>query len=230
MPDRRSSPKSRRFKRLITKPKTIRRDYGGVKISTKFDVLMNLLKIADRVMVGGAMANAFFAAKKLSIGKSFVEKEGIAMAKKFGKNPRIFLPTDLVVAPKLERGVRARVVDLAGVKKSDRIGDIGPETMRAWAQEMKKARTIIWNGPLGVAEVPTFSHGSLVIGRAIAARSKGSSYGVVGGGDTLPMILATGMSEWVDHLSTGGGAMLEFIAKKGRLPGLLALRKQSLRK
>ena len=219
------------LKRLITKPKKpFVAIIGGAKISTKFDVLMNLLKIADRVMVGGAMANAFFAAKKLSIGKSFVEKEGIAMAKKFGKNPRIFLPTDLVVAPKLERGVRARVVDLAGVKKSDRIGDIGPETMRAWAQEMKKARTIIWNGPLGVAEVPTFSHGSLVIGRAIAARSKGSSYGVVGGGDTLPMILATGMSEWVDHLSTGGGAMLEFIAKKGRLPGLLALRKQSSRK
>ncbi|MEK7116271.1 MAG: phosphoglycerate kinase [Patescibacteria group bacterium] len=219
------------LKRLITKPKKpFVAIIGGAKISTKFDVLMNLLKIADRVMVGGAMANAFFAAKKLSIGKSFVEKEGIAMAKKFGKNPRIFLPTDLVVAPKLERGVRARVVDLAGVKKSDRIGDIGPETMRAWAQEMKKARTIIWNGPLGVAGVPTFSHGSLVIGRAIAARSKGSSYGVVGGGDTLPMILATGMSEWVDHLSTGGGAMLEFIAKKGRLPGLLALRKQSSRK
>ncbi len=215
------------LERLMTKSKKpFVAIVGGAKISTKVDVLAALLRLADEVLIGGAMAHAFFAAKKLPIGKSFVEKEGIAIAKKLLKNPKIVLPTDVVVAPKLEYGARVRVVNPREVKLTERIGDIGPETMRAWAFEIKKARTIVWNGPLGVAEIPTFSHGSLVIGRAIAARSKGPAYGVVGGGDTLPIILATGMSEWVDHLSTGGGAMLEFIAKKGKLPGLLALQKR----
>ena len=96
--------------------------------------------------------------------------------------------------------------------------------MMDWASEIKTAKTILWNGPVGVAEIPSFSHGSLVLTRAIAARSKSSAYGVVGGGDTLPIVARSGMAEWIDHLSTGGGAMLEFIANKGNLPGLLPLK------
>ncbi len=213
--------------RLITKPKKpFVVIIGGVKISTKLDAFEALLKVADRVFVGGALATAFFAAKKFEIGKSFVEKEGIAFAKKLLKNQKLVLPIDVVVAKKLASGANARAVPVRQIQKTDRIGDIGPETMRAWSQEIKKAKTILWNGPLGVAEIPTFSHGSLVIGRVLAAKSKGPAYGVVGGGETLPVILKTGMSEWVDHLSTGGGAMFEFIANKGRLPGLIALQKK----
>ncbi len=217
--------------RLIAKPKKpFVAIIGGAKISTKLDAFEELFKVADHVLVGGALATAFFAAKKLEIGTSFVEKEGIVSAKKLMKNKKLMLPQDVIVAKKLASGAHARVVPVGRIQKTDAIGDIGPETMRIWSQEIKKAKTILWNGPLGVAEVPMFSHGSLVIGRVLAAKSKGPAYGIVGGGETLPIILKTGMSEWVDHLSTGGGAMLEFIAKKGRLPGLLALHKKPSKK
>lgn len=218
------------LERLITKPK---RPFvavlGGAKVTDKIGVIEALAHLADRVLIGGAMATAFLAAQKRNIGKSFVEKEGIAIAKKLVKNPKIVLPADVVVAPRkirLGSDHAARAVRVADIKSSDAIGDIGPETMRMWSQEVKNAQTIVWNGPLGVTEIPAFSHGSLVVGQSIAIRSKGLAYGVVGGGDTLPVIVATGMSEWVDHLSTGGGAMLEFIAKKGKLPGLLVLQKK----
>lgn len=217
------------LERLITKPKKpFVAVIGGVKVTTKIGVLEALAKIADRVCVGGAMATAFFAAKKQEIGTSIVEQEGISIARKLLKYKNIVLPTDAVVAKHIEQGTKARTVTLSDMKKTDAIGDIGPETMRAWSAEIKTAQTIVWNGPVGIAEIPTFSHGSLVLGRAIAARSKGAAYGVVGGGDTLPVMLQTGMGEWVDHLSTGGGAMLEFIAKKGKLPGLIALSKKYL--
>lgn len=212
---------------LLKKPKrSFVAIIGGAKISTKAGVLRALLAIADRVMVGGAMATSFFSAKKMQIGKSFIEPEGVKIVKQFIKHKRLLLPIDVVVARRIMRNANARAVPVTRIGKTDAIGDIGPETMRAWSEEIQKAKTIVWNGPVGVAEIPTFAHGSLVIGRAIASRSKGRAFGVVGGGDTLPIAFATGMSEWIDHLSTGGGAMLEFIAKKGKLPGLVALQKK----
>ncbi len=210
--------------KLITKPKhPFVAIIGGAKLTTKFPVLSTLLKAADTVCVGGAMANAFFKSQRKEIGKSFVEKEGVVIARKLLKNKKLQLPVDVVVASKIAVGARAHAVPVGKVKKSEAIGDIGPETMRAWSQTIKQAKTIVWNGPLGVTEIPSFRHGSMVVARVIAERSKGKAYGVVGGGDTLPVVLDSGMSEWIDHLSTGGGAMLEFIAKNGRLPGLLAL-------
>jgi phosphoglycerate kinase len=212
------------LEKLITKPKKpFLAIVGGSKLSTKIDVVQALLKKADRVLIGGAMAHAFFAAKKMQIGKSYIEKEGIMAAKKLLKHPNILLPTDAVVATTIDAKSHPRVVEIKQVKKGDCIGDIGTETMRAWSAEIRKAKTIVWNGPLGVTEYPAFSHGSLVISHAFAARSRGSSYGVVGGGDTLPIMLHSGMSEWIDHLSTGGGAMLEFLALEGKLPGLAPL-------
>lgn len=196
---------------------------GGAKLTTKLPVIEALLKTADKVLIGGAMAHAFFAAKKMEIGKSFVEKEGIAQARKMLKNPKIGLPVDAVVAKKVEPGAKATTADVLKLKKADAIGDIGPKTMRAWSDDIRKAKTIVWNGPLGVADIPAFSHGSMVVCRAMASRSKGKAYGVAGGGDTLPVVLASGMEEWFDHVSTGGGAMLEFIVQKGKLPGLAAL-------
>jgi len=219
------------LERLLVKPKKpFLAIIGGSKLSTKIDVLSALLKVADRVLIGGAMAHAFFAAKKISIGKSFIEKEGVSAARKLLKNKKILLPIDVVVAPTIGPNTHPRVASLKEIKKTEAIGDIGTETMRAWAEEIRQAKTIVWNGPLGVTEIPAFSHGSLVIARAIAARSKGPCYGVVGGGDTLPVVLRTGMSEWIDHLSTGGGAMLEFISNGGKLPGLAPLAGTSSKK
>ncbi|MBI4138541.1 phosphoglycerate kinase [Candidatus Uhrbacteria bacterium] len=218
------------LERLIAKPK---RPFvaviGGAKLSTKIGVLKSLLDTADRVLVGGAMAHAFFKAMRMEIGRSFLEKESVTMAKTLLKHPKLVLPRDVLVATALKSGVPARSVPIAKVRKTDVIGDIGTETMMAWAKELKTAKTIMWNGPVGVAEIPTFAHGSLLLARVIAARSKGPTYGVIGGGDTLPIVMQSGMSEWVDHLSTGGGAMLEFLALKGELPGLIALEEKKTR-
>ncbi|MFA5935911.1 MAG: phosphoglycerate kinase [Patescibacteria group bacterium] len=212
------------LERLLKKPKKpFLAVIGGSKLSTKIDVLTKLLSIADRVLVGGAMAHAFYAAKKMQIGKSYVEKSGIVAARKLLKHPKLVLPVDAVVAKTIDAKAHPYVVPVHKVKKQEMIGDIGTETMMAWSDEIKRAGTIVWNGPLGVTEYGAFSHGSLVIARAIAARSKGKCYGVVGGGDTLPIVLQSGMSEWIDHLSTGGGAMLEFMTMAGKLPGLEAL-------
>jgi len=215
------------LEKLLVKPKhPYLAIIGGAKLTTKLPIIKTLLKIADKVLIGGAMAHAFFAAKKMEIGKSYVEKEGIPVAKKMLANPKIVLPVDAVVARKVAPGAKATTALAGKLRKIDAIGDIGPKTMQAWAAEIRKAKTIVWNGPLGVADIPAFSHGSLVIARAMAIRSKGKAYGVVGGGDTLPVIAASGMGEWFDHVSTAGGAMLEFIANKGKLPGLEALKKK----
>jgi len=212
------------LEKLLGKPK---RPYlafiGGAKVSTKIDVITSLLKIADRVYIGGAMATAFLAAAKKNVGTSFLEKEGIPLAKKLLKEKKVVLPVDVLVAKKVAAGAKPHFVSIDEVPKKEAIGDIGPRTMLEWSMDIRKAKTIVWNGPMGVTEVPAFSYGSLVLARSIAARSKGACYGVVGGGDTLPVAIASGMTEWYDHLSTGGGAMLEFIAENGKLPGLTAL-------
>ncbi|MFZ6015774.1 MAG: phosphoglycerate kinase [Patescibacteria group bacterium] len=196
---------------------------GGAKLSTKMPVITSLAKKADKVLIGGAMAHSFFKAKKLSIGKSYIEEGSDKIAKKLIKNKKIVLPQDVLVAKAIKRGVNPKQVNVKDVKKTEMIGDIGPVTMQEWSAIIKSAQTILWNGPLGVFEITAFSHGSLVMGYAIASRSKGKAYGIVGGGDTIPVALATGMDEWFDHISTGGGALLEFIAKSGKLPGLEAL-------
>ncbi|MFA6099291.1 MAG: phosphoglycerate kinase [Patescibacteria group bacterium] len=211
---------------LIEKPK---RPFiaviGGAKLSTKMPVIQSLLKVADQILIGGAMAHPFFAAKHIKIGKSLIEKESLKYAKALIKNKKIILPTDVLVAPKLDKSARPHVVPINKIKPNEVIGDIGTTTMREWSAILKKAQTILWNGPVGVAEIPAFSHGSLVIGRTIAARSRGKAYGLVGGGDTVPVALQTGMSEWFDYISMGGGALLEYIEKHGKLPGIEVLYK-----
>lgn len=200
---------------------------GGAKLTTKIPVLRALLASADKVLVGGAMAHAFLAAKRIPIGKSFIEKGSVVAARPFMNHRRLVLPIDVVVDG--HKGKQARMVDIRKVGKTDHIMDIGPETMRAWAAEIKNAKMVVWNGPVGLAEIPSFAHGSLVIGRAIASRSRGKAFGVAGGGDTLPIVARTGMQEYFDWVSTGGGAMMEYIVAKGKLPGLAALQgKQSL--
>lgn len=214
---------------LIEKPK---RPFvavvGGAKLSTKMPVIQSLLKTADKVLIGGAMAHPFLLANKLSIGKSYTEPEGLKFAKAIIKNPKLLLPSDALVASKLDKNAKPKCVSVDKIKKTDIIGDIGTNTMREWAALIKKAQTILWNGPVGVTKLEPFSFGSLFVGRAIASRSKGKAYGLVGGGDTVPVALQTGMAEWFDHISMGGGALLEYIEKKGKLPGIEALYKSTV--
>lgn len=196
---------------------------GGAKLSTKLPVINALLKKADHVLIGGAMAHAFLKAKRIEVGKSYLEEESVKLARKLIKNKKIHLPDDVLTAKAIKKGVKPRRALIKDIAKSEKIGDIGPITMQKWSVLIKNSQTILWNGPVGVTEIPAFSHGSLVLGYAIASRSRGKAYGIVGGGDTIPVALATGMEEWFDHISTGGGALLEFIATGGKAPGLTAL-------
>lgn len=196
---------------------------GGAKLSGKIETLKILMEKADKVLIGAAMAHVFFLAKGLPIGKSLVEKETLDQAKQLVKNKKLVLPVDVIVAKQIVPQAKVRVVPIQEVGKLDMIGDIGTETMIQWSKIIRGAKTLVWNGPVGVTEIPIFSHGSKILMQIIAARSRGPAFGVVGGGDTLPIVMESGMSQWMDHVSTGGGAMLEFIEKNGQLPGLKPL-------
>lgn len=199
---------------------------GGSKLSTKMPVIRQLLKIADKVFIGGAMAHPFFVAKRMSVGKSLIEKEGVKIAKTLLKEKKIVLPTDAIVAKNLSLPESARCSLIKDIKASESIGDIGTQTSQAWAEAVRDANTIVWNGPVGMSEISVFSHGSAVLAKAIAMRANGKAYAVIGGGDTIPVIQKTGMADMVSWISTGGGAMLEFLEKNGKLPGLKPLQEK----
>lgn len=213
--------------RLLKKPaKPFVVMMGGAKISDKTGVIKNLARGADKILLGGALSNNFFAAKGYGIGKSLSSPEDIILARKLAKEKKIMFPLDVVIG---ERGREksARVVDISAkphqiAKGRSMILDIGPKTVHAYANEIKKAKTIVWNGPMGYFEEPQFSHGTLALARMVAARSKGPAFGVIGGGETVLALRRTKMEEMVDWISTGGGAMLEFLEGK-ELPGIKAL-------
>lgn len=200
---------------------------GGAKVSSKIGTLRKLLAVADVVMIGGGMANNFFRAKGYDMGKSLVSPADVKLAKallaRHGK--KILLPADVLVAKRLDDKAEPRYCKPSDVRKDEHVVDAGAETVREWAAVIKKAKTIVWNGPVGLFEIAKFSHGSRSLGLIIAARSKGKAFGVVGGGETVQCLLRTGMAEYVDHVSTGGGAMLEYLAGKS-LPGIKALMKR----
>lgn len=192
---------------------------GGAKIATKLPMLKKLLGRSDAVLIGGGMANNFFKAKGYEIGSSLYSRSDVSLAKSLLKHRKIRLPKDVIVTRRVAEDADIRVASPRDVKKGEMIVDIGPETMREYAMELKKAQTIIWNGPVGLFETKRFSNGSVILARVVASRSSGKAYGVVGGGDTLRCLAMTGMAEFVDHVSTGGGAMLDFLAGR-KLPGL----------
>ncbi len=201
---------------------------GGAKISTKISVIENLLKKVNSLLLGGALVNNFLAAAGYEIGASIYEPKELKTAKKLLKNKKIILPIDFVVGD--FKGKKAWVVNVpkkktALCKKPYALLDIGPETIKKYSGIIRKAKTIVWNGPMGYFEIPKYSHGTVALGRLIAARSRGKVFGVVGGGETIEAIEKTGMSEYIDHISTGGGAMLEFLEGK-ILPGTKALLKK----
>ena len=200
---------------------------GGAKVSDKIEVVENLMKIADAMLIGGGMAYTFEKAKGLSIGKSLVENDKIELAKRLlaeaqQKSFKLLLPSDHLVAPELKPDAKATICDVSATP-SDQMGlDIGPKTIAAYVAEIAKAKTIVWNGPMGVFEMPAFAKGTLGIAKAVAAATSAGATSVVGGGDSVAAVHQSGVANKISHISTGGGASLEFLGGR-KLPGVEAL-------
>ena len=199
---------------------------GGAKVSDKIDVLRNLLNKVDALLIGGAMAYTFLKAQGTKVGKSLVEEDKLDLAKELlaearGRNVRLLLPVDHVVAEKMDAATPTRVVKTDDGIPDTQMGlDIGPETIKAFSKEIAGAKTIVWNGPMGVFEMTPFAKGTMKIAQAVAANGKATS--IVGGGDSVAAVHQSGVADKITHISTGGGASLEFLEGK-KLPGVEAL-------
>jgi len=198
---------------------------GGAKVSDKIEVIENLIPRVDRLLIGGAMAYTFFKAMGKPIGKSLVENDKLdsardvtARAKERGL--QLLLPVDHVVAPKLEAGAPSETLSVDDPAIGDRMGlDIGPKTVAAYANALADAKTVVWNGPMGVFEIDAFAQGTMGVAQAVA-RVAGTT--IVGGGDSISAIKKSGVSDRITHISTGGGASLEFLGGQV-LPGVAVL-------
>jgi phosphoglycerate kinase len=194
---------------------------GGAKVSDKIAVIENLLTKVDQLLIGGGMANTFFKAKGLEVGDSLIEDTAISTAKDLiarGGN-KLKLPIDVVIADKFEADAQMKTISIDQVPVGWRILDIGPQTVSMYNEIITKAKLVVWNGPMGVFEFPRFAEGTNAIARAIAA-SKATS--IVGGGDSAAAVQNSGVADKITHISTGGGASLEFLEGKV-LPGVAAL-------
>lgn len=201
---------------------------AGSKVSTKLTILDSLADQVDQLIVGGGIANTFLLAQGLPIGKSLAEVDLVEdarriMAKIKAKGGEVPLPTDVVVAKQFAADAPATIKKVADVAEDDMILDIGPESAQKLAQMMQTARTIVWNGPVGVFEFPAFAQGTQVLAQAIAASS---AFSIAGGGDTLAAISQFGITDQISYISTGGGAFLEFLEGK-TLPAVAALMTQA---
>ena len=200
---------------------------GGAKVSDKIEVVENLMKIADAMLIGGGMAYTFEKAQGLQIGKSLVENDKLDLAKRLlaeaeQKNFKLLLPIDHIVAPEFKADAKATICDVSATP-ADQMGlDIGPKTAAAYSAEIAKAKTIVWNGPMGVFEMPAFAKGTLEIAKAVAAATIAGATSIVGGGDSVAAVHQSGVSSKISHISTGGGASLEFLGGR-KLPGVDAL-------
>jgi len=200
---------------------------GGAKISGKIDVIQNLMPKIDALVIGGGMAFTFFRAQGLEVGDSLVEQEKVALAKQIleeakAKQKRLILPVDCVIADKMDNDAQRRVVSVNKIPSGWRGLDIGPETVKIINIELHRARTIVWNGPMGVFEMPNFAHGTMEVAKLLAEVTRAGAITIVGGGDSAAAIAQAGLETAVSHVSTGGGASLEFLEGK-ILPGLAAL-------
>jgi phosphoglycerate kinase len=197
---------------------------GGAKISGKIDVIESLLPRVDHLLIGGAMANTFFRALGLETGGSLVEEDRIPMARELLERAgaKLVLPVDCVVAGQIEPGARTWLLDRDNVPPEGNILDIGPKSVATFRDFIDRARTILWNGPMGIFEIPEFSHGTDGVARAVAEASDRGATTIIGGGDSVAAVEAAGVADRMTHISTGGGASLEFL--EGRtLPGVAAL-------
>ncbi len=199
---------------------------GGAKISTKFRVLESLMQKTEVLLIGGAMANTFLKSEEVEIGDSLFERDFIPVTRELldvsiQPHCRIMLPVDLIIADEINPGANVKVVSISdGVPKGFKAVDIGPQTIQRYSEELQKAATVFWNGPLGIFECPPFAKGTNAIAKTIANLS--SAITIVGGGDSIAAIEQAGLADKITHLSTGGGASLEFI-EFGTLPGIQAL-------
>jgi phosphoglycerate kinase len=202
---------------------------GGAKVSDKIDVIRNMLGKVDRLIIGGAMAYTFFKARGVPVGKSLVEDDKLeeatsieADAKKRGV--ALLLPTDHVVAPKLDAAAAHELLTVGDARIGDRMGlDIGPATIAAYTAAIADAKTVVWNGPMGVFEIAAFAAGTNAVAAAVAA-VKGTT--IIGGGDSIAAVKKAGIADKITHISTGGGASLEFLGGQ-TLPGVAALADKS---
>ena len=204
---------------------------GGAKVSDKLGVIANLLERVDTIIVGGAMAFTLLAARGLDVGRSRVESDRIGEVRHVlrsadDRGVEVLLPTDVIAAESPDDGAVHETVPLERI--GDRMGvDIGPQTSAAFAERIRSARTVLWNGPMGIFEIPDYASGTEAVAVAVAAATKDGAYTVVGGGDSAAALKQLGMTDSVSHLSTGGGASLELL--EGRdLPGVAVLRKKGV--
>jgi phosphoglycerate kinase len=203
---------------------------GGAKVSDKIEIVQNLMKLADAMLIGGAMAYTFLRSQGLPIGKSLVENDKLDLARDLlneakKKNFRFVLPVDHVLAESLDSNA-TRVTDIAHTPDGWMGLDIGPSTVSLFQKEISTARTILWNGPVGMFEKPAFAQGTLAIARTVAAASAAGATSIVGGGDSVAAVEQSGVASQISHISTGGGASLEFLAGE-KLPGVEALTEKS---
>ncbi len=198
---------------------------GGAKVSDKIDVIENMLPTVDRLIIGGAMAYTFLKAMGKPVGRSLVELDKLDEARDLMARARqrglpLMLPTDHVVAERLEAGVPVETLSVDDPAIGDRMGlDIGPATIQAYAAALADAKTVVWNGPMGVFEIEAFAKGTVAVAQAVA-EVHGTT--IVGGGDSIAAVKAAGVADRITHISTGGGASLEFLAGEN-LPGVAVL-------
>ncbi|HEY3313895.1 MAG TPA: phosphoglycerate kinase [Bacillota bacterium] len=200
---------------------------GGAKVSDKIGIIENLLAKCDKLLVGGGMANTFLAAKGLNLGQSLVELDKVTLAKELlaRASDKLVLPVDVVAAPAVEASAPRKTVDVDALGTTDKALDIGPATVARFEETIATARTIFWNGPMGVFEVEPFAAGTVAVAKAVAAAGP-TAFTVVGGGDSIAAVEKAGVADQIGHISTGGGASLEFIEGK-ELPGVAALKDKS---
>lgn len=197
---------------------------GGAKVSGKVEVIHALLDRVDHLLVGGAMANTFFRALGLEVGSSLVEEDRVGLARDLLREAgeRLVLPVDCVVSDRIDEEAVARVVPRDSVQAGDRIGDIGPATRQLFADALGRARTVVWNGPMGVFELTPFQEGTFAVARSVAEATGRGAFTLVGGGDSAAAADLAGVADRVSHVSTGGGASLDYLAGQ-ELPGVVAL-------
>jgi phosphoglycerate kinase len=200
---------------------------GGAKISGKIDVITALLPKVDRLLIGGAMMFTFLKAQGKPVGRSLVEDERVELARLVleraaAAGKQLELPVDCIVSAAADGSRPSRTVAVDGIAPDEMGLDIGPETVKRWESQLRDARTILWNGPMGVFEVPAFANGTLAIALLLAEATRRGATTIVGGGDSAAAVQQAGLADKLTHLSTGGGASLEFLEGKV-LPGVAAL-------
>ncbi len=200
---------------------------GGAKVSDKIEVVENLMKIADAMLIGGGMAYTFLKAEGQPIGKSLVEEDKLELARRLreeaqAKKFALLLPVDHLVGAEFKADTATQTLSVSATPDGWMGLDIGPKTIDTYRQKIASAKTIVWNGPMGVFEMPAFAQGTLEVAKAVAAATSSGATSIVGGGDSVAAVHQAGVADKISHISTGGGASLEFLGGR-KLPGVEAL-------